>query len=265
MTIERDRRHFIKTVGAGGVALAAGGCASLAAPAAAQTVQTTMFPPVENWLTLTPDRNGIVRFSVDVAVLGHTDAIDASGRIGPKDSQNYFQIDVRGDTFYVEGALYPGGTIPDPTVVTQGRPGGRPSKQYQNVWDFTKAKPAGHWLSRGWAIINGQAEYKDTKGTVVETRRTEPHLLTEHNYVFGQMTGDNLTPEMLISSGADDGNDPEKEVLVRAITGGTGRFKFARGQVVERILGRNTTTLRSFSNFPNAYSPNYRFEFEVKL
>jgi|GEM_PF-1386618 len=265
MTTERDRRSFIKTVGAGGLAVAAAGPAVAAAAAQAPKGRTMMLPPVEAWLNMKPDSNGVVRFSVDVAVLGHTDAIDASGRIGPKDSQNYFSIDVRGDTFYVEGALYPGGTIPDPTVVTQGRPGGRASRHYQQVWDFTKAQPVGHWMSRGWAIINGVDEYKDTKGTVVERKRTEPHLLTEHNYVFGRMTGDNLTPEMLISSGADDGNDPEKEILVRAITGGTGRFKFARGQVVEHILGRNTTTLRSFSNFPNAFSPNYRFEFEVKL
>ena len=246
--------------------MAVGGCAAVAsASTTAPLTRTLVLPPVEEWLRLTPDRNGVVSFSVDVAVLGETDAINSMGRIGPKDSQNYFSIDVRGDNFYVEGALYPGGTIPDPTVPTQSRPGSRASRQYQVVWDFTKAQPAGHWLSRGWAIINGVPEYRDSKGTVVERARTEPHLLTEQNYVFGRMTGDNLTPETLISSGADDGNDPEKEVLVRAITGGTGRFKFARGQVVERILGRNTTTLRSFSNFPNAYAPNYRFEFEVKL
>jgi hypothetical protein len=262
MTTESDRRGFMKTVGAGGLAVAAGGAAIAAAPAVKG--RTMMLPPIEGWLNLKPDARGIVRFSVDVAVLGHTDAIDPSGRIGPKDSQKYFEIDVRGDTFYVEGALYPGGTIPEPTVETEVRPG-RKSRHYQQVWDFTKAPPVGHWLSRGWAIINGHAEYKDTRGTVVERARTEPHLLTEHNYVFGRMTGDNLTPEMLISSGADDGNDPEKEVLVRAITGGTGRFRFARGQVIERRVGRNTTVLRSFSNFPNAYSPNYRFEFELKL
>lgn len=263
MSTDSGRRDFMKTVGVGSLAAATVGSGAVAATA--PKGRTMMLPPVEEWLDLKPDRQGVVRFSVDVAVLGHTDAIDPSGRIGDKTSQNYFGIDVRGDTFYVEGSLYPGGTIPDPTVVTQGRPGGKASKQYQLVWDFTKSKPVGHWLSRGWVLINGVAEYKDDKGTVVETKRTEPHLLTEHNYVFGRMTGDNLTPEMLISSGADDGNDPEKEVLVRAITGGTGRFKYARGQVVERILGRNTTILRSFAHMGKAYCPNYRFEFEVKL
>ena len=46
---------------------------------------------------------------------------------------------------------------------------------------------------------------------------------------------------------------------------GTGRFRFARGQVVERLVGRNTTLLRKFGNSPNGYAPNYRFEFEVEL
>jgi hypothetical protein len=253
-----DRRDFLKTVGAGGLAVAAGGVI-------AATPKTMMLPPVEAWLDLKPDAKGIVRFSVDVAVLGHTDAIDPSGRIGDPKSQDYFNIDVRGDTYQVEGALYPGGTFREPTVVTEVRPG-RKSRHYEIVWDFKAREPVGHWLSRGWVLINGRKEpYTDTRGTVVETTRTEPHLLSEHNYVFGRFGPDNLTPEMLISSGADDGNDPEKEVLVRAITGGTGRFRFASGQVVERLIGRNTTVLRSFSNFANAYSPNYRFEFELKL
>ena len=261
-----DRRDFMRMAGMTGIAAAAGGALPLAA--AAQQVQspssTMMLPPVEDWLTLQPDASGIVRFTVDVAVLGHTDAIDPSGRIGPKDSQDYFNIDVRGDTFYVEGALYPGGTIPAPTEMTELRPGRR-SVQYQRVWDFARAEPSGHWLSRGWAIINGVPEYTDTLGTVIETKRTEPHLLTTQNYVFGRMTSDNLMPEMLVSNGADDGDDAVRMVQARAITGGTGRFKFARGQVVERMLGRNTSVLRSFSNFPNAFAPNYRFEFELRL
>ncbi len=262
-----DRRDFMKLAGATGIAAAAGGIVPAAAAAqggAAGGTSTMMLPPIEDWLTLAPGADGIVRFAVDVAVLGHTDAIDPSGRIGPQESQDYFNIDVRGDTFYVEGALYPGGTIPTPTEVTELRPGRR-SVQYQRVWDFTRQEPVGHWLSRGWAIINGVDEYRDSEGTVVERERTEPHLLTTHNYVFGRMSGENLMPEMLVSNGADDGNDPEREVQARAITGGTGRFKFARGQVIERMLGRNSTLLRSFSNFPNAFSPNYRFEFELKL
>lgn len=263
MSTDNGRRDFMKAVGVGSIAAATMGTGGAVAATPAPRGRTMTLPPIEEWLQLRPDRQGVVRFSVDVAVLGHTDAIDPSGRIGPKDSKNFFGIDVRGDTFYVEGSLYPGGTIPEPTIPTPGRPGAPPSRHNQKTWDFTKAKPVGHWLSRGWVLINGNPEpYRDTKNTIVDEKRTEPHLLTEHNYVFGRMTPDNLTPEMLISSGADDGNDPEKEVLVRAITGGTGRFKFARGQVVERLIGRNTTVLKNFGNAP---CPNYRFEFEVKL
>lgn len=252
-----DRRTLLKAAGGAGLMLGA-------EPLLAQT-RTMALPPLADWLKFTPDDNGIVRFAIDVAVIGNSDAIDPSGRIGSKTSQDYFNIDVRGDTYQVEGAVYPGGTIPDPKVPTPGR-GGKTSVQYEINWDFTKAQPAGHWLSRGWVLINGnRVPEKDTRGTVVETARTEPHLLSEHNYVFGRFAGDNLSPEMLVSSGVEDGNDVDREVLVRAITGGTGRFRFATGQVVESRLGRNTTVLRSFSNFPGAYSPNYRFDFELKL
>ncbi len=256
--METSRRTLLKMAGTTGL-LATGG------PVLAQATRLIMPQPAD-WLRIEPDANGIVRFSVDVAVIGNSDAIDASGRIGPKDSQDYFNIDVRGDTYQVEGALYPGGTIPDPTVLTEGRRGKKPSVQYQLNWDFKAAQPVGHWLSRGWVLINGNREpVTDTLGTVVETARTEPHLLSEHNYVFGRFGPDNLSPEMLISSGVEDGDDVDKEIITRAITGGTGRFRNVTGQVVERRLGRNTSVLRSFSDFPGAYSPNYRFEFELKL
>ncbi len=256
MPIETDRRSLLLASGA----LAA----TAAAPARAQGAAPSA-PGAAPWLDLRPDAEGVVRFAVDVAVIGNTDAINPGGRIGPSDSQDYFNIDVRGDVFQVEGALYPGGTIPDPTEPTTTR-SGRTSVQYQLNWDFTAAPPVGHWLSRGWVLINGTREpARDTRGTVVETRRTEPHLLTDHNYVFGRFAGDALSPEMLVSNGVDDGDDPDRDVTVRAITGGTGRFRFATGQVVRRRLGRNTSVLRSFSQFPEAYAPNYRFEFELKL
>ncbi len=254
MPIDLNRRGVL---GVGGLLAAGAAAPALGAPASTR-------PAPSDWLRMTTDRGGITRFAVDVAVIGNSDAIDPSGRIGDPKSQDYFNIDVRGDSYQVEGALYPGGTIPDPTVMTPGR--SKASVQYQINWDFTKAPPAGHWLSRGWVLINGSnAPAKDTLGTVVEAARREPHLLSEHNYVFGRFGADALSPEMLISSGTEDGNDVDREVLTRAITGGTGRFRFARGQVVERRIGRNTSTLRSFSNFPGAYAPNYRFEFELRL
>ncbi len=253
-----DRRTLMAASAGAGLLAASGGAARAPSATAAQ-------PPVADWLRLRPDSRGIVRFTIDVAVIGNSDTIDPSGRIGPKDSKDYFNIDLRGDTFQVEGALYPGGTIPDPTVPTEGRPGGPKSVHNQVNWDFTSSPPAGHWLSRGWVLINGQSEpNRDTRGTIVEQRRTEPHLLTDQNYVFGRFDAGNLSPEMLISNGMDDTNDADTEENIRAITGGTGRFRFASGQVVKRRLGANTTILRTFADV-GARAPNYRFEFELKL
>jgi hypothetical protein len=208
---------------------ASAGAAALAAtrPARAQAARAAAQPPVADWLRLEPDARGIVRFTIDVAVIGNSDTIDPSGRIGPKDSKDFFNIDLRGDTFQVEGALYPGGTIPVPTVPTKGNPNSPPSVHNQTNWDFTAAKPAGHWLSRGWVLINGQREpNRDTRGTIIEERRTEPHLLTDHNYVFGRFDAGNLSPEMLVSNGMDDTNNADTEENIRAITGGTGRFRW---------------------------------------
>ncbi len=260
MTIETDRRTLM--AGAGALVAAAGAASS----ALAQARSTTVFPPVADWLKMTTDSEGVTRFAIDVAVIGNSDTIDPSGRIGPKDSKDFFNIDLRGDTFQVEGAVYPGGTFAMPTVPVAGRPGVPKSVHNTETWDFTRTKPSGHWLSRGWVLINGQAEpNRDKKGTIVEQRRTEPHLLTEHNYVFGRFDEGNLSPEMLVSSGMDDTNDADTETNIRAILGGTGRFRFARGQVTKTRIGRNTTILRTFADFGDAFSPNYRFAFELKL
>jgi len=221
--------------------------------------------------TLFPVRrelNGLVRLTVDMAVLGHTDAPDPSGRIGDPRSQEYFRIDSRGDSYYVEGFLYPGGTLPAPTKPTplsvfRNAP---PKLNNEIVWDFKAARPAGHWLNRGWVLINGNPEpYRDPAGTELEGARREPHLLSEHTFVLGMFGAKTLAPETLITSGVENGNDPDDETIVRAVIGGTGRFRHASGQVVQSRVGRNTSILRSFSNLGNVASPNFRFEFELRL
>lgn len=212
--------------------------------------------------------DGIARFSVDMAVLGHTDASDSSGRIGPKDTQNYFGIDTRGDSFYYEGLLYPGGTIPDPTVPTKLSVAPQAPSKLNNevVWDFTKAEPIGTLMSRGWILINGSREpYADTKGTIVDNTRTVPHLLSTHTVYLGNFTPDQLTPPSLITNGMENGNDPDLELMMRSITGGTGPFRFGNGQVQQQRIGRNTTALATFSDFAEVYAPNYRFHFAVRL
>ncbi len=212
--------------------------------------------------------DGTATLVLDMAVLGHTDAPDPSGRIGPKDSQNYFAIDVRGDSYFVEGLLYPGGTIPRPTVPTRLSvfPNAPPKLNNEVVWDFTRAKPLGHHFNRGWVLIHGSATSgSDTRGTPIDPPRRVPHLLSTHSFVIGAFGPDNLSPPLLVTGGVENGNDPDDEVVIRAVTGGTGPFRFARGQVRQDRIGRNTTGLRSFSKAADVLAPNYRFTFTLRL
>lgn len=212
--------------------------------------------------------DGTAVLVVDMAVLGHTDAANTAGRIGPRGTQNYFGIDVRGDSYFVEGLLYAPGTIPRPTVPTplSAFPNAPRKLNNEVVWDFTGAEPIGSFFNRGWVLINGSREPGlDTRGTPVEGFRTEPHLLSTHNFYFGQFGPDELSPPGLVAAGVENGNDPDDEHIVRAITGGTGPFRFARGEVRQDRIGRNTTLLRTFSSFREVYAPNYRFTFTMSL
>lgn len=217
---------------------------------------------------VTRNRDGTWTLVLDIAVLGHTDAADDSGRIGPRSTQNYFGIDVRGDSYFVESLVYPGGTIPTPTVPTRMsvNPAAPPKLNNEVVWDFKPAKPVGHHFNRGWILINGNREPgRDRHGTVVEEARTAPHLLSTHNFVLGLFSPELLTPPMLVTAGVENGNDPDDERMVRAVKGGTGPFRFAIGDVRQQRLGRNTTILKTFSKHVDVFAPNYRFTFNLKL
>ena len=213
-------------------------------------------------------RDGKLKFTVDVAILGHTDAPNSAGRIGDPQSHDFFGTDARGDSFYVEGLLYPGGTIPTPTGLTPmaGMPDAPPRRNHKIVWDFKAAKPTGHWFSRGWVLINANPKpYIDSNGTAIDSARVEPYLLADHTFAFGNYDTDNLSPELLVTSGTEGRRDPDAEAAIRAVTGGTGRFANATGQVTQTRVGRNTSTLRSLAKLGAVSAPNYRFEFDLKL
>ncbi len=195
-----------------------------------------------------PRREQVV---IDIAVLGHTNYSNDGGAANKLPGrEGWAETDARGTNYYFEGLVYPGGTIPeasadDPDGVT---------------WDFG-VEPMGSFFNRGWVIINNKSD-----GPYVP--RKDPHLLSHCDYYLGGVVGeDNLTPtDMLQSTGMENGVPPD-DVVVRAVTGGTGRFATARGQVTQRRVGRNTTPLRGMP-FPlpePPKSPNFRLTFDLVL
>lgn len=132
----------------------------------------------------------------------------------------------RGATFFVEGAIYPQGVIP------------------ADVFDFEPAdhmdSMIGHWLCRGW--------FMDHPG------RPEPHVLTTQEYLLQVVTSEEPSPaDTLVSSGVEGGI----EVSHRAIVGGSGMYRHARGDLEQVVIGTNTTVLPS-----GAQAPNFRFYFD---
>ncbi len=155
----------------------------------------------------------------DVACLGDTFRVQAT--------EGNEEGDLRGNPFYVEGWIYPSGTITG------------------NGFDPASADHVGLWLCRGWFMIN-----KD---------RPEPHVVTTQEYIIGNLRKDRLfPPDQLVSSGME-GTDTEKEAPIRSVIGGTGRFLGATGVVVQNGNGRNTTTLRGIGE----KAPNFRFVFTL--
>ena len=249
------RRRFLQLLG----------LSSVGAYAAARAADA---PPSPGVPSVHRGRDGSMRFALDMAVLGHTDAPNTAGRIGDPQSTEYFRLDARGDSYFYEGLLYPENTIPAPTKPTALSvfPNAPGKLNNEIVWDFKGAQPLGHFFNRGWVLINGNpTPYRDSRGTEIEGPRREPHLLSDHTFVLGIFGPKSLSPETLITSGVENGNDPDADVVVRAVTGGTGRFRHARGEVTQTRVGRNTTVLRSFAKMANVMSPNYRFVFELQL
>jgi hypothetical protein len=158
---------------------------------------------------------------LDVACLGDSFAPNFSGAL------NMGGGDLRGSTFNVEGLVYPGGTIP-------GGPG----------FDPYSVDSMGHWLCRGWFLV--------------KPGRSQPGVNTHQEYLLDTITPEVPSPaDTLASSGVETGGFPAP-TAVRAVTGGTGRYRHARGEVVQEVIGLNTTTLNVFL----APAPTFRFHFK---
>jgi hypothetical protein len=135
--------------------------------------------------------------------------------------------DFYGTAFFIEGDLYPAGTIPE------------------GIDDFDPASvdPLGHWLCRGW-FINRTCRQGHPD-------RPEPHVITHQEYVLARITPEHLYPTDSLSSSGLEG-DTVGQTITRAVVGGTGTYHGAAGSVVQHTTGSNTTE-----------GPNFRFEFTL--
>jgi hypothetical protein len=186
------------------VVVGAGGLAALAA----------VWAPSQAFARGRPPRGDVV---LDVACIGTTLAPDFAAALDPGAG------DLRGAGFFVEGLIYPEGTIPD-------GPG----------FDPASATAIGTWLCRGWFMLY--------------PGRPLPHVISTQEYMLGIVTPDNPTPDdQLVSSGTEGG----VPLAVRSIIGGTGRYRHARGEVDQHMIGTNTTIL----NVVGEPAPDLRFVF----
>ena len=116
-----------------------------------------------------------------------------------------------GNSFITQGYIYPSGTLDGANgVLEDGQP------------EFPE-KVMGSWTCRGRFIGDG---FKTVTGPIV---------ITTQHYDLGHKPG----KKTLVSEGfelMDIG-----EAVKRAITGGTGRYKNAGGEAIQRLLGLNAT------------------------
>jgi hypothetical protein len=129
-----------------------------------------------------------------------------------------------GNSFITQGYIYPEGTLNGSNGVL---PDGSPEFPEEVI---------GEWICRGWFIGDGA---HTTAGPIVITTQT---------YQFGEEYG-NAT---IVSDGYELA-EVSKEVK-RAITGGTGQYQMARGEVTQELLG-----------FTEQTGVNLRFTVEAKL
>ena len=160
---------------------------------------------------------------LDVACLGDTFAPNFNGALDQGSG------DLRGTSFYVEGLIYPAGTI---------MPG--------TEFDLQSAPAMGHWFCRGWFTT-----FPD---------RPEPGVITSQEYLLDFITPETLSPEdTLASSGVE--NAGLGLPAVRAVIGGTGRYRDARGEVVQETVGTNTSVLNVF----DVPAPTFSFHFTFNM
>jgi hypothetical protein len=153
-------------------------------------------------------RPSLREFVVDVAMNGPTWRMnDGTNPFFPLFTGQLF----RGNTFIVSGKIYRGGTL------KRGGDFGRPD----NPAGPETPKAIGTWVCRGTFNLD--------IGEIAAGGF--PHVTSTQVFTFD-------SGETLVSEGPEGG-----ATVVRAVIGGTARYRSARGQVVEEPLGVNTSNL----------------------
>ncbi|HLX48821.1 MAG TPA: hypothetical protein VKS82_10860 [Streptosporangiaceae bacterium] len=206
-----DRRKLLRTGLAAGAAGAALPLLGAAVPASASTRKRA---PAHGFTQV-----------FDVAMLGDTFSLIP----GP----NVNNFDLRGTTFYVEGPIYPGYTIPNE----------------QTTWDPSQhtSEEIGRWFDIG--------SFMSYPG------RPNPHLYGTQTHIFGLITAENnFPPDQVSSIGTESSATQDTNPSIRSIVGGAGRYLGASGQITQFGNGTNVT----FTNVLGISrpAPNFRFFFE---
>lgn len=203
------RRGFLKlgTLGVGALGVAA-----------ATTVGTKKAEAMRN------------RIEIDVACDATSIRIDGPQGPNPDDPEGdpgphpYY-----GASFVVQGVIYPEGTLRSPGFESSGL-----------LADGTPEFPdsvIGKWTCRGWFI--GDSNDPPRGGIFTPTG---PFVATTQLY---DLSPDNPGETLLTSEGVEliDLNVP----FNRAVTGGTGIYRRARGEVMQTGIGANPTGLFNFT------------------
>ena len=161
------------------------------------------------------------RLVVDVACLGHTNRVLAAEAVSADSPAANSNL--------VEGWIYPLGTVPGDGFVP------------------TEDGSIGRWFCWGWNIQDPE--------------RPEPHLTSVHNFVMGAIREERLfPPDTLVTTGLQ-GTFEDEQVAIRAVSGGTGAYLGATGQVLQRNNGRNTTIFAG----TEFQALNWVFEFDLRM
>jgi hypothetical protein len=133
-------------------------------------------------------------------------------------------------SFVVEGWIYPEGTIKGDGFIPR------------------EDGSIGRWFCSGEAIVDAS--------------RQQPHTHARTSYYFGAITSEKLFPRNSLHTTGLEGTIERTQTCWRAITGGTGEYVGAIGEMGERLIATNTSLFADGTNDP---APCWRCEFDLRI